>query len=94
MPDAAQLPAGTTLKVEGALRPVLPPDMPDGMPDWPDSAAKPFQDALAAIVNAPGQAERRPLRMPTRCWRRRSTGDGTPRVRTVAAQRRRTGSTS
>ena len=56
LPAEAQLPAGTVLKVEGALRPVLPPGAPDAMPNWPDSAAQSFQDALAAIVNAPGQS--------------------------------------
>jgi hypothetical protein len=54
LPPEAQLPPGTTLKVEGALRPVPPPDTPDTMPNWPETSAKPFQDRLAAIVNAPG----------------------------------------
>jgi hypothetical protein len=57
LPPAAQLPPGTTLKVEGALRPVPPANTPDVMPPWPESAAKPFQETLAAIVNAPGRSD-------------------------------------
>jgi hypothetical protein len=51
----ASFPAGTTLVVGGALRPVLPTGNPDPLTDWPDVTALPFQTALAAIVNAPGQ---------------------------------------
>jgi hypothetical protein len=51
----ASFPLGTTLALGGALRPVLPPDNPDPLTDWSDVTALPFQTALAAIVNAPGQ---------------------------------------
>jgi hypothetical protein len=51
----ADFPAGTTLALGGALRPVLPPGNPDPLTDWPDVTALPFQTALATIVNAPGQ---------------------------------------
>ncbi|MEO8631290.1 MAG: hypothetical protein ABI612_24825, partial [Betaproteobacteria bacterium] len=48
------LPAGTTLELESALRPVLPANMPDTMVSWPEEIALPFQTKLAEIVNAPG----------------------------------------
>ena len=48
------LPAGTTLKIESALRPILPKGAPDTMEPWSEDTALPFQTALAAIVNAPG----------------------------------------
>jgi hypothetical protein len=51
----ASFPADTTLALGGALRPVLPPGNPDPLTDWADATALPFQNALAAIVNAPGQ---------------------------------------
>jgi hypothetical protein len=47
-------PAGTTLAIGGALRPVLAPGSPDPLIDWPDITASPFQTALAGIVNTPG----------------------------------------
>jgi hypothetical protein len=53
----ASFPAGTTLELGGALRPVLAPGNPDPLTDWPDITASPFQTALAPIVNAPGTLE-------------------------------------
>jgi hypothetical protein len=50
----ASFPAGTTLAIGGALRPVVAPGNPDPLTDWPDITASPFQTALAPIVNAPG----------------------------------------
>src|SRR5215470_7035921 len=44
-------PAGATLEVEGALRPL---GGPDTLPDWPNGTVPAFQDNLASIVNAPG----------------------------------------
>ena len=63
---------GTILGIEGALRPV------DSKSDeWPDETRRPFQSALAAIVNTPWRlatAER----MATRSSPRRFTAPGTP----------------
>jgi hypothetical protein len=50
----ASFPAGTSLTIGGALRPVLAPGSSDPLTDWPKVTALPFQTALAAIVNAPG----------------------------------------
>jgi len=44
---------GTTVELEGALTPMNAVDTP---PAWPAGAQAPFQTALAAIVNAPGQS--------------------------------------
>ena len=52
----ASFPAGTSLMIGGALRPVLPTGSPDPLIDWPEVTAFPFQTALAVIVNAPGQS--------------------------------------
>ena len=43
--------SATTLQLEGALQPLTATDAP---PAWPSGLDAPFQDALAAIVNAPG----------------------------------------
>jgi hypothetical protein len=50
------LPAGTTLKIESALRPILPKGAPDTMEPWSEDTALPFQTKLAEIVNAPGES--------------------------------------
>jgi len=52
----ASFPAGTSLSVGGALRPVPAAGTPDPLTDWPETTALPFQTALAAIVNAPGMS--------------------------------------
>jgi len=46
-------PAGTTLALGAALRPMESPDAP---PEWPAGTAEPFQTELAEIVNAPGES--------------------------------------
>lgn len=48
---AGGIPAATTLQLEGALQPLNATDAP---PAWPGGLDAPFEDALAAIVNAPG----------------------------------------
>lgn len=50
---AGSVASGTTLALEGALKPMNAPDAP---PPWPAGTQTPFQAALAAIVNAPGQS--------------------------------------
>jgi hypothetical protein len=50
----ASFPAGTSLAIGGALRPVQTPGSLDPLTDWPETTALPFQTALAPIVNAPG----------------------------------------
>jgi hypothetical protein len=45
---------GTTLGLEGALEPIDRDDK--APPAWPSGTQAPFQTALAAIVNAPGQS--------------------------------------
>jgi hypothetical protein len=49
----AELPAATTLAVEGALQAI---DTPDSPAPWADEVAVPFQTTLAEILNAPGEA--------------------------------------
>jgi len=44
---------GTTIDLEGALKPM---DAPDALPAWPAGIESAFKDALAPIVNAPGLA--------------------------------------
>ncbi len=44
---------GTTIDLEGALKPM---DAPDALPAWPAGIESPFKAALAPIVNAPGLA--------------------------------------
>jgi hypothetical protein len=53
-PPADPLPAGTTLALEGALKPLTQGDLPAG---WTAGQALAFQIALADIVNAPGLAQ-------------------------------------
>jgi hypothetical protein len=50
----ADFPRGTALGLEGALQPMNTPDTPA---PWDEATAKPFQTALAGIVNAPGLSE-------------------------------------
>jgi hypothetical protein len=45
--------SGTTLELEGALKPM---DAEDAPPAWPTGVQNPFQSALAVIVNAPGRS--------------------------------------
>src|SRR5215831_12505400 len=47
------VPNGTTLDLEGALKPM---NAPDATPAWPATTQASFQAALASIVNAPGQS--------------------------------------
>lgn len=49
------IPTGTTLAIEGALRPVHLLGSPDTMEPWAEDIAALFQDALTGIVNAPGE---------------------------------------
>jgi hypothetical protein len=46
-------PAGATIDMEGALRPIVPDGAPDIMPPWPVGAQNPFQVTLANLLNAP-----------------------------------------
>ena len=47
------IPAGTTIDLEGALKPL---EAPDALAAWPAGIESPFKNALAPIVNAPGVA--------------------------------------
>jgi hypothetical protein len=50
----AAVPPGTTLGLEGALEPIGVDD--SAPPSWPAGTQAPYQSALGAIVNTPGQA--------------------------------------
>ena len=50
---AAPLAEGTTIDLEGALKPM---DAPSDLPAWPAGPESAFKSAIAAIVNAPGLA--------------------------------------
>lgn len=47
------IPEGTTIDLEGALKPI---DAPATLPSWPADIESAFKSALAPIVNAPGLA--------------------------------------